>query len=390
MNLFSNWLSKSTSSDASVEGIFNLLIKSPDFIRADVLAIYTKILTDTAERTSGLKENEQDLLWDSCVQTKAKSGLISLLAKAMTDKSDLFLVLKKIGSDTMVLREADVREQSAIRKDYEKNAESKLGVYISFKDYQRTDMLKIFSGFEYCTLASLNKSLNVAKSIQFKFNDMRQSVSSIDKAPAIEQARSMSKAMSEGNDVMMDSKDIIDTAKPDTTAAEKSSEWITHRKAEILAMPFSYIDSEQTAGMGSTGEQDTRAVERGLKQYFVSIIKPTYKAVFKKEDSDIAFKTQDFRNVTTANETLKTFSLSDDELLSKQTKQDITARMYEVDPEEEKKRIEEEKAQREKDAAKNAATLPNPNDPSNPQAGKIGVVNPNQQPNQGTQPSAVA
>lgn len=346
-------------SDAEIKEIFPFALRSVDFIRADILQTYEKILTDVSERTHGLPEEDEPLLWDSAVATAANEGLITLLACAMTDQKDLFVVVK-----SGVLRTATPEEEATIRKDYAAKGESTVGVFISFSKYRRTEMLTIYSGFEYCVLGSLNKTLNVAKSIQLKINDLRQSVSLNDAGIAREQAKSIATAMRNGNDVLLDAKDAVTTATPDTAPAEKAIGFLDNKRAWILGLPLAYIMGMQTGGLGSTGEADMRAVERGLKQYFVSIIRPVFEALF---GVDVEFKTQDFRQVTMALEVLKTFELTSDDNLSAQTKQDIVARVFDVDPEQEALRIEAEKKQKLKDAAKNPPpaipALPNPGQP---------------------------
>ena len=75
-----------------------------------------------------------------------------------------------------------------------------------------------------------------------------------------------------------------------------------------------------------------RAVERGLKQYFLTVVQPVLLAVF---DDETEFKSLDFRQMMSALETLKTFDLVSDEYLSVQAKRAILARMFELDEEEE-------------------------------------------------------
>ncbi len=365
-----SWAFKSNAEmgNSEIKEIFPFSVKNDIFIRADILHTYEKILTDVAQRTSGLDKTQEPLLWDSAVATEAAEGLITLLACAMTDQTELFIVLK-----SGVLRKADATEEAKIKADYKKTGESKVGTFISFKNYRRTEMLRIYSGFEYCVLGSLNKTLNVANSVQLKISDLRQSVSLNDAGIAREQAKSIAEAMRNGNDVMLDAKDEVATASPDTAPAEKSIAFLANKKSWILNLPLSYVVGEQTPGIGSTGEADMRAVERGLMQYFVSIIRPVFQAVFGKE---VTFKTQDFRNVATALEVLKTFDLASDENLSQETKRDIIARVFDVDPDEEAKRIEKETKAREAEAAKNPPVVAqaNPAQPGQPNpAPAVGV-----------------
>lgn len=373
MSLLSSWIFKSSKElgNSEIPVIFPLSIVQDVFVKSDILQTYSKILTDVAERTHGLDEKQEALLWDSCVQSKTKDGLITLLAEAMTNRKELFLIYS---ASVGVIRKADQKEERKIREDYEKKGESKAGVYISFKDYRRTEMLLIYSNFEYCVLTNLNKLLNVSKAVQIKISDLRQSVANADAGVAIEQGKSIAEALRNGNDVMVDVKDMIESATPDTAPAEKAMVFLMNKKAFILSLPLSYIVGEQTGGIGSTGEADMRAVERGLRQYFVSVIEPVFKAVFGK---DVDFQTQDFRQMTTALETLKTFDLASDEYISKESKRNITARVFDLDPDKEKKALEQEEQEREKEQ-KELASAPQALDPA---TGKV-------QPRPGVAPGA--
>lgn len=336
-----------SSSDSEIQEIFPLELDKNVFIESDLLNIYAKILTDTFERTHGVPKEKQSLMFDNCVQNESSEGLITLLATAMLKKTELFLVYIP---SLNILRRADHAEQQLIRADYQKNGDSPKGVFISFRNYKRTDMLKIYSSFEYCVLGSLNKTLNISKAVQIKMNDLRASVSLNDSEIAKAQARSIATALGHGNDVLLDAKDVVETATVDTSSTEKAIAFLDAKKAFILGLPLAYINGEQSTGLTTTGEADTLAVERGLKQYFVSIMKPVLKAIFK---IDVEFKSEDFRQMTTALETVKTFDLVDDEILSRTTKQEIIARVLNIDLDEELKNLEDEAKARAKEAANN-------------------------------------
>lgn len=350
-DLFSFGTAK-TCTESEIKEIFPLALSKGDFVKSDILHTYLKILTDTVERTHGLKEELQPSLWDNCLQNEASLGLVSLLAEAMTAKADLFLVYLP---SVKILRKATSEEEKQIREDYKATGESKVGVFISFKKYRRTEMLEIYSAFEYCVLSSLNKTLNISKAVQVKINELRGSVSLSDSTVAVNQAKAIAEALRNGNDILIDQKDSIETATPDTSSSEKAIDFLDAKRAFVLGLPLAYISGEQTGGIGSSGENDMRAVERGLKQYFVSIIQPVLKALFGAE---VEFKSQDFRQMTTALEVLKTFDLVSDENMSKESKQEIIARVFDLDPEEEQKQIEAEAKEQEDTETEDPPTNP--------------------------------
>lgn len=313
---------KVTSNELPV--IFPMPIIRDDFVDTDVISIYSKILTDVLERTHGLSEDQFLLMWDNCVKSSSSDGLVTLLAKAMTDKADLYIVYDK---SVQVIRVATFEERAKIEADYKRTASSPTGVYISFKNYRRSDMVKLYSALEYSTVACLNVSMNLASAAQLKFSDLRASVSLIDSSDAKKQAETISNALINGRPVMLDAKDEIATLTPELAAVEKSIAFIANKLGFYLGFPASYITSEQTGGIGSTGEGDQRATERGFKNYFFSIVKPVLEAVF---GVTITYKSQDARNITGALEVLKTFQLTDEEFISSENKQKIVNQVFDL------------------------------------------------------------
>jgi hypothetical protein len=323
MSNFFGWGSSEVAKQ-ELPDIFPLAFKRDDFIWIDVMHIYAKILTDVIERTHGISEKIEPLLWDNCIKSESCDGLISLLAKAMTHKRKLFLVYEKALD---LLREATNAEATKIEADYKTQGKSSVGVFISFEQYRKSDLVKLYSALEYCTIASLNKSLGLSSAIQLKMNDLRASVSLADSADVKTQGASIAASLAAGKDVMIDGKDVIETAVPDLTAIKESIEYLNEKRSFYLGLPESYITGEQTGGLGSTGENDTKAIERGLKSYYVSIIKPVMELLFGAKTT---YKSQDFTQVTSAVETLKTFSITDDELISKENKTLIINRLFDL------------------------------------------------------------
>jgi hypothetical protein len=307
------------SSEDELPELFPLLVKETDFIKTDVMNIFSKILTDVAERTDGLKDEDSQLLFDNCLKSSSQEGLITMLAKAMFEKKDLFLIYDRA---IKVIREATTLEMQEIRASYSVKAEpanidGKRGVYISFRNFHISDMVKIYSALEYCTAGSLNKQMNLANSIQIKISKLRDSVSLADSAKAEEQALKIAKSLKSGKSTLLDAADSIETGDADAAPAKASSEYIARKLSFYLGLPAAYILGEQTGGLNSTGEIDQRAVERGLKKYYFSILKPAYEAIFEIKPK---YKSQDFRQLTSGLETLKTFDISGDDYLTRDQK----------------------------------------------------------------------
>lgn len=331
---FFGFRSVSVSGSNELPEIFPLAISSDIFVDTDVMNVYSRILTDCIERTQGIPEDIYPMLWDNFIQNESPCGLITMLAKAMASKSDLYLVYLPA---LEVLRPATPNEEETIELAYEEGREatgpfedgqSGRGIFISFENYRRTDMVKIYSAMEYCVVGSLNKMANLAKAIQFKMGDMRGSVSLADSTVAIAQAILIAQSLRNGKDVMIDKNDEIFTNVVDVSPVKESISFLDSKKAFYYGLPLSYINGEQTPGIGSTGEADTRAVERGLKQYFISILKPILEDLF---DISVTFKSNDFRQLNSAIEAVKTFDLVSDEFISKENKALIIQKLFDLD-----------------------------------------------------------
>lgn len=314
-----SWLG-SSSTDTQLPDIFPIPILQQDFVAIDVQNIYQRILTDVIERTEGIQEDNKKYLWDNCVKGEKQDGIISLLSKAMINKSDLFLV-----SDIGVIREATAEEKQLIKDDYKKMAESPLGVYITFQNYKKTDMLKFYSALEYCSVGGLYKSSNLSKAIQVKINDLRSSVGASDSAVAIAQALNVAQGLAQGKDVLIDAKDILSTTSPDLTAINSAIDLISAKQSFYLGLPISWITGENKSGLGDSGKADSNSIERGLRPYFLSIIKPVLDNLFKVNCS---FRSENFDMLTTANETLKTFELTSGEMISQDNKRRILNKLF--------------------------------------------------------------
>jgi hypothetical protein len=351
MSLIRSFFSFGSAGGASSSGlveIYPMATPCDVFIKTDILATYLKILTDVAERTHGLSDDQSKLLWDSCVQSDSADGIITLLADAMLGKAKLFLVYNKA---TKVVRRATANEATQIAADYEKSASSKIGIFISFEKFRLTDVLRIYSALEYCILSSLHKTVNIAKAVQLKMNELRASVALADADVAADQARSIAEALRKGEDILIDAKDSVSTSTPDTGPTKEAISFLDAKRSFYLRLPLAYISGLQTGGIGSTGEADMRAIERGLLPYFVSILRPVLEALFGVK---LEYRSQDFRQIESAMNAMKTFDLVSDDYLSKQTKRAVISRMMNVDPVAELKLIQGEADAETKAASGNA------------------------------------
>lgn len=322
------------------------LINQNDFVRQDVLSTLKKILRDTLAKTHGLSEEQSAAMNDSCVQTEAPKGLVTLLAEAMLDQQEIFIVYKK-----KVVRLADNEEKTQILADYKAKASSSVGIYVSFKNYDAARRLKLYSALEYLSTCSIFAQSNLSKSLQVKISSLRASISLADSEVAKTQASEIARSLKAGEATLLDKLDEIVVPTVDTSATEKALDFTNMKRAEILGMPVVWLEGATTNGMNASGEADERAVERGLMYYFDWIIQPICFALFAAK---VTFKTQDFRLVESALNALRTFDLTSDSLLPRKAKLDIVARMFNIEVDE----LEKMLAAEEKEKPEPATTPP--------------------------------
>lgn len=311
---FGNKTSLGTSTELPV--IFPLAVAQSDFVTNDLQNIYERILTDVLERTQGLPEKFQPHLFDNCLAGEQDFGVVTMLAKAMSIKGDLVVIYD---SGTDVLRKPTAEEDRQIKASIKdgKTELPKGALSVSFKDYKRTDMLKIYSVFEYLAISGLNKNMNLANAVQIKVDQLRASVGKSDADAVIAQAKAIADALNKGLGVMIDAKDILDMLKPDLTATNSVVDFINQKRSFYLGLPSSWITGLAKNSMGDTGEGNAKEVERGLKAYFFSIVKPVLKALF---DANVTFKSDDFRQMSTALDVLRTMESTSEEFMSAESK----------------------------------------------------------------------
>lgn len=317
---FFNWFNGNSQTERLPE-IFPMSVAQVDFVSIDCETIYKRILTDVLERTDGLTDDEKVLLWDNCLGNENQDGLVSTLAKSMVAKSDLFLVYVP---NLKVIRKANATEQAEIKADYAKSGESSKGIFITFKNLRQSDMLKLYSALEYCGVNSFWKSMNLSKALQIKINELRSSTGLNDSADVKKQAVEIAKALSEGLDIYIDAKDVLELLKPDLTATTSAMELIAQKRSFYLGLPASYITGVASKGISDTGQGDSKKVEQGLRGYYFSIIKPAIEGIFKKKTT---YKSDDFDMIMASMDVMKTFSITDDELVSMDNKRGILNKM---------------------------------------------------------------
>lgn len=321
------------TSPTDIPNIYPMPVLQKDFVAIDVQNIFSRILTDTFERTHGIPDDEKMLIWDSCLASDVSDGLVTMLSKAMVDKQDLFIVYIK---NLKLIRKATAEETSQIREGYKTKAEpvkvdGGVGIFVTFKNFKKSDMVKFYSALEWCSVGGLWKQSNLSQALQLKFKDMRGSIANSDAPDAKTQAEAIAKNLAAGKDVALDGEDTIETSKPDVTATNSSLEMIQKKQALYLGMPASYLIGEGSTGLSDSGKSDQKSVDRGLKNYFFSIVKPVSDGIFGVKTE---FKSEDSEGISSAIEVLKAMDTTSNEFLNQENKTKIVNKAFGLDEDE--------------------------------------------------------
>ena len=166
MNLTNIFSKQKTQTDFSVSLGFGFDFKGNlKFAEVFTFEIFRKILTDCFDHSADFPKDKISALWDSVVTTEAREGLISILARAMTNRSKIYVVF-----DHGYVRKATENERQLIDQD----PSGKNGVCLDFGDFHRAQIVLVLAGLVEVLLLSANASLNVSKSVLIKVAALRE------------------------------------------------------------------------------------------------------------------------------------------------------------------------------------------------------------------------
>jgi len=249
---------------------FKISLCRDDFIKIKTENLYKKILHRCYSRTEGATDEIKIAsLFDSKEKSGASNGLISLIAIAMANNQEQAIIF-----NAGIVRIANYQEKEQIKKDYETNGRSSLGVLIDFQNYNLTELIKSYYSMIYDSLDSMNTQLGLAKALQIKINSLRATVSMAGKDEPVQQAKEINEALTNGKSVLLDKNDSVETLTINSESVEKAIFVVNCLIATEIGTSLSFVNGELTTGMSATGEADSNADEYGFQDFFNSIFKP--------------------------------------------------------------------------------------------------------------------
>lgn len=267
---------------------FKIKMCEADFVNFRTEILFKKILHRVYSRSEGMTDEQKIAsISDSTEKSSAPRGLITLLSLAMTQQKEIGLIYK-----AGVVREATSDEKEQLKKDYEKNAKSSVGVLVDFSKYKMTDLVKAYMSMIFDILSSMNTQVGLAKALQVKISKLRGTVSAVGKDDPVTQAKEINNSLKKGNSVLLDKEDAVETLKLDAESVEKAFNFVCSLLASDLGVSLSFITGALTTGMSATGEADSNADEYGFQDFFTSIFKPVCDNLY---GWDLRFITDDWR-----------------------------------------------------------------------------------------------
>lgn len=298
---------------------FCVEMKAADFVDFKVITLYAKILRRCYAKSSGLSDEQAANLWDSVDLGDAQNGIINKVSFAMAKKKELILF-----KDGGIVREAEPAEADQIKKDYEERGRSDKGVYLNFKKYAMTDVLRLYMAFIFEIIRGAWVNVNLTKALQLKIADARKTIAASDAADPMQVASNVVNALKDGKSVFLDAGDEVKTTDLQTQAIKDALSLVYGLLAGELGVSTSFICGELTSGMAVTGEADINANEDGIKDFFNSVFKPIIDKLF---GVSLKFKSDNWRRIKEFAQIIPFVETA--EYISEEKKRELLERLFE-------------------------------------------------------------
>lgn len=287
MKLFDKWRTRDVLTDLPAP--YRLTVDEAAFLNFKVKWLYEKILKRCYALSSGLDDDKARALFDSVELGDATVGMIGLVARALTDKTELILV-----NDAGIVRVAEFDEAEEIKKDYAARGRSEKGVYLNFAKYTLTDILKCYMELIFEILKAERVNVGLAQALQVKINRMRETISTSNADDPMKQAKNIVDALKGGKSVAIDAGDVIQTTDLQAQAVKDALLMVYGMLASDLGVSLSFVCGELTSGLSVSGEANANFDESGIRDFFITVFKPIVEKLF---GVSLRFKTDNWRKV---------------------------------------------------------------------------------------------
>lgn len=303
---------------------FKLRMRETNFVQTETKELFKNLLIECYNKSTGLSEKQSLAMWDNFdrFNDKTTAGFVGMIAEAMTNKTTAYIVYDKA---TGVIRKATSEEQSQIRSDYQTKTKSDIGIMANFTRYDKADVIKLYYALLYNVVDGLNTSINVTKAVKYMASLLREKTNKDSSEDIIKQAKAIVENLKNGNPVLIDSEDKLESGTVDVKPVESAVDFICGRIAGELRVSLSYVNGKMTSGISSTGEADEQANERGIEIIFNSIYKPLIDSIF---NVNVQFQSDNYHRLSAYSKILPIIESSD--IIDEEQKAEFIKEMFNI------------------------------------------------------------
>lgn len=267
---------------------FNLSLKETEFVDYMVSDLYQSILTMCFDKIifpdaeKDFKDKITPSFYDNLSVEGINKGIIKNLAYGIVQNQKVFLVNASAG-DNIIVRQGT---QEELQKYEKEQGNIKNQIQMDFTKYNQSKALKLFYSMIYWIIRATNTNVKISNSVLVKIAKLRELVAKEDAEEVIKQAKEINDAIKRGNSIVADKDDTMERLEINSQATKDALDVAFSLVSGLIKMPLSFVNGELTTGLTQTGDSDNLAIERGLKNYYYTILKPCTEKLF---DTKIRF-----------------------------------------------------------------------------------------------------
>ena len=261
---------------------FDLSLKEKDFVDYMISDLYQSILTMCFDKII-FPESEKDFkdkitpsFYDNLSVEGINKGIIKNLAYGIVQNQKVFLVNASAG-DNIIIRQGT---QEELQKYEKEQGNIKNQIEMDFTKYNQSKTLRLFYSMIYWIIRATNTNVKISNSVLVKIAKLRELVAKEDADDVIKQAKEINEAIKRGNSIIADKDDTMERLEINSQATKDALDIAFSLVSGLIKMPLSFVNGELTTGLTQTGDSDNLAIERGLKNYYYTILKPCIEKLF--------------------------------------------------------------------------------------------------------------
>lgn len=261
---------------------FNLSLKETEFVDYMVSDLYQSIFTMCFDKIifpdaeKDFKDKITPSFYDNLSVEGINKGIIKNLAYGIVQNQKVFLVNASAG-DNIIVRQGT---QEELQKYEKEQGNIKNQIQMDFTKYNQSKALKLFYSMIYWIIRATNTNVKISNSVLVKIAKLRELVAKEDADDVIKQAKEINDAIKRGNSIIADKDDTMERLEINSQATKDALDVAFSLVSGLIKMPLSFVNGELTTGLTQTGDSDNLAIERGLKNYYYTILKPCTEKLF--------------------------------------------------------------------------------------------------------------